>query len=635
MNLWFQDVVQLPTKPNEESSERPSSGGQRKDKASHGRRNRGERYRGDGGDNSYRKHDDRKDKGEIENSRQTGYRDYERPRSGFIRGKGRGRNTEERYKREYDDKNRKNIEGRQKYGEVKHQNDKEQKRSEKTVTASVTKEKLNDHNKEEILKHKAKSGLSEVCQVDMRGSVKEPLVSDEKKEEMNKLRYDEKINDRHKMDYQRYENKRQQRDNKRSPRNSSHMKSNSTTGQRNISNEQNEGKKSPEEMKDKVNNKTEEVSNSSKINKSLQDEKIKLNLITKTLVHEKSKESHKSEQHIAGNDELADGLAEDNRIQKPRGGFGKPKPKDNRRYPSEFEKSSNRNDKDTERKRPQGGFGVPKAKEKNNDKMERPHSGFGQPNNDRFRNNRNDRPFSEYDHRKRTSKEDHIRKPDNGFENLEDKSEFDEEGHSRQNQYRRQRPNTDRTERSDWHCGRGNERYGYERRHEFHRNERNVNSNKNSDSKNWREPKTELRQDSQNYYKGDRERKNDSSFDSSKQNDRDKQSENDKFSRNNQKNENSDRFLLEHKGQSESKCKLKQDISKENKHIGDSAPLGLSSRSENTEKFQNLREHDCDNEEMVECDRKSHPPGFRVGPPPGFRGNTKGAEEIVKPPPGF
>ena len=322
---------------------------------------------------------------------------------------------------------------------------------------------------------------------------------------------------------------------------------------------------------------------------------------------------------------------EDRNSQRARGGYGRPNPRrkscenDDDSNWNEIDKyPDNRNPKKENRdsfdERPRGGFGRP------NSEFERPNSGFetkrldfNQKDDNALQKPRNDlkneRPYSRHDRRPETKRNDRRKDYRNDQRNDYRNDQRNDYRHDQRNDHKKDNRFDYRNDRREEnrHDYRNDNRHDHrddyrkESRHDNRKdhykdiddndkNERLAGSSK-SDSHNWRENRT--------------------------------QPKDDEAGKHNKHSKADNRTHVD--GGSQGDFYTREDSSfknKENDRKCDSGASEIESRTEN------VIRRNCDTKTDCKTDMTSHPPGFKVGPPPGFHKETKSAESI-KPPPGF
>ena len=307
---------------------------------------------------------------------------------------------------------------------------------------------------------------------------------------------------------------------------------------------------------------------------------------------------------------------EDRNSQRARGGFGRPNP---RRNSYEHNDDSNWNEidkhpdhrnpkkesRDSFDERPRGGFGRP------NSGFETKRLDFNEKDDNELQKPRNDlrieRPYSRHDRRPETKRND--RRKDYRNDQRNDYRHDQRNDHKKDNRfdYKNDCREENRHDYRNYYRHDHRDDYRKEIRHDYRKdqykdiddndkNERLAGSSK-SDSHNWRENRTQPRDDEAGKHNKHSKADNGTHVDGG--------SKGDFYTREDSSFKN-----------------------KENDRKCDSGANEVESRTEN------VIRHSCDTRTDCKTDRTSHPPGFRVGPPPGFHKETKSAESI-KPPPGF
>ena len=238
----------------------------------------------------------------------------------------------------------------------------------------------------------------------------ENKVRKEQTKELNKPRYDEKINDRHKEGNERYYNQRYKKDLERSPRNSSHGKKGNvheTDGENvgfqiQIEKFKDTSKETSDVQRESI-DKEGKNCNESKTKSAFENsaEPLQDNHSHQDLKKEND-DKVKSEELVLKNNESK----EDTKNRKPGSGFGKPRDKrwdeneqktvsqrfgkqdynrrdhgHSERPQSGFNRKRDKRDGEHEQKRSCGGFGKPESDWKVSNRSKQPHSGFDKPSN--------------------------------------------------------------------------------------------------------------------------------------------------------------------------------------------------------------------------------------------------------------
>ena len=448
-------------------------------------------------------------------------------------------------------------------------------------------------------------------------------VNKEKKDEVSKPRYDEKITDRHKGGNHRYKDEWFQKDSNRSPRNSSRNEKENDINKKIDSHQTESFKSSNSRLTEEKNNcqkpRKQNGANTSDVCSGLKqvspEDKSKksddglekldksLNDSNRTITSggfrktdtERIDDNSRSNARFRNHGDRRFG--DNDERQRPSGGFGRPK--DNYREKRErgqhdrphsgYESQRNRRRDEYEHKRPSGGFGKPHTDWRDDNRSNRPRSG-GDPQTDRNSNE------SETKRNLDSNWRDHDRKerPHSGFGKPSDRAGERKQNWRDKNEQKRSGfgwpgdriVDEDQRKKPSGGFGKPGSQPKVSNKSEMH--ELNVEkTNDHIRTVYWESRNEKSRKVNEDYHGGGE----------------DKVSKNDKLVCDDVKATNT--------------------INKMENSFGN--------KNQRDKSFK----QDCDNIPKLESGKTMHPPGFRIGPPPGFEGCSKESESVMKPPPGF